>query len=248
MNVYLRMKSMLNCNMKSKLMWYQFSLRTILIFVTLFAFTCSWFGVKIQQAQKQKHSVDAVRKLGGMVSYDYELDRGDGEIEERKPPWAAWLRNDFFGTVRYISISNSKISDADLACLKDLKQIYILDLSDTNVQGGGLEHLKDLSQIECINLSRSAFTGVGIEYLKDMKHLKSLFLSQTQITDASLESCAGMEQIEYLDLSNNRVTDNSIETLKGLKYLKWLDLRATSITDLGIEKIKIALPGCKVEH
>jgi hypothetical protein len=38
---------------KRKLRWNQFSLRSLLIFVTVFAFACSWLSVKRQQAKRQ---------------------------------------------------------------------------------------------------------------------------------------------------------------------------------------------------
>ena len=63
-------------NLKPKRRWYQYSLRTLLIFVTLFAVACSWFTVKLNQARKQREAVEALTKLGCRIGYDLEVLAG----------------------------------------------------------------------------------------------------------------------------------------------------------------------------
>ena len=49
-----------------KLRWYQFSLRSLLLFVLACSLVCSWLGVKMQRAREQKQAVEAddgVKKL-----------------------------------------------------------------------------------------------------------------------------------------------------------------------------------------
>ena len=58
---------------KPKLRWFQFTLRTLLVFVTLFAIACSWLGVKMQSARRQQETVAAILKDGGFVLYDYQF-------------------------------------------------------------------------------------------------------------------------------------------------------------------------------
>ena len=60
----------------------------------------SWVGVKIQQARKQKEVVVEIKKLGGWVRYDYEVDSAGNEIPGAQPTNPKWLRillgDDFF--------------------------------------------------------------------------------------------------------------------------------------------------------
>jgi hypothetical protein len=44
--------------------WFQYSLRTLMIIVTLFAIACSWFAVKMQQARRQREAVGRVQVQG----------------------------------------------------------------------------------------------------------------------------------------------------------------------------------------
>jgi hypothetical protein len=49
---------------KFKLRRYQYSLRSLMDFVTLFACACSWLGVKLHEAREQEYAVERLRKLG----------------------------------------------------------------------------------------------------------------------------------------------------------------------------------------
>jgi hypothetical protein len=116
---------------KPGLRWFQFSLRSLLIFVTLSALACSWFTVTMQHARKQRADVEQIRKLGGNVYYSYQCDGsgtpvqpalilqpgGKWEKIERPEPLIPqflrdWLGDDFFYRVSAIEPSSLKDIDA----------------------------------------------------------------------------------------------------------------------------------------
>lgn len=84
---------------------FQFSLRSMLVFIAVVAVVCSWFTVKMQQASKQREAVAAIEKAGGSPTYDYIFD-ANGKIPPKipGPPGPPWLRNlfgvDFLSDVR----------------------------------------------------------------------------------------------------------------------------------------------------
>jgi hypothetical protein len=63
--------------------WLQFSLRTLLVAVTLLAV---WLGLWTDRARRQRVAVQRVRELGGDIRYDYENQKGG------QPPGPEWLR------------------------------------------------------------------------------------------------------------------------------------------------------------
>jgi hypothetical protein len=152
---------------KPKRRWYQFSLRTLLIFVTLSACACSWFAVKMQQARKQRQAVQAIKKLGGTVRYDYELNVA---APNPTPPGPVWLRKclgaDFVANVAEVIFSGAQITDADLEQLQDLAKLQQLLLSDTQVTDAGLEHLEQLNHLMYLDLTRTKVTDVGVRRLR----------------------------------------------------------------------------------
>jgi hypothetical protein len=85
--------------------WFRFSLRTLLVFVTIACAGFGWLGMKVRQARRQKDAVVAIRELRGMVTYDYE----EGS-HQRIPPQSArlwkWMGVDFFQNVSEVSFWN----------------------------------------------------------------------------------------------------------------------------------------------
>ena len=66
-----------------RLRWFQYSLRTLLLVVLLASIGMSWVAVRVQGARRQKAAVEAIKKLGGWVIYDWEFDQS-GNVEHLK--------------------------------------------------------------------------------------------------------------------------------------------------------------------
>ena len=66
----------MNETRKPRLRWYQFRLRSLFRRHVLACIGMSWVGVKMQRARRQKEAVEEIKKLGGEVAYDYQVDAG----------------------------------------------------------------------------------------------------------------------------------------------------------------------------
>lgn len=158
---------------KRKLRWYQYSLRTLLIWVTLFAVVCSWAAVKMQQARGQKEAVAVLLKKGASIGYDYErvqVPPSFPPIPGAKPPGPAWLRKligkDFFINVTMIELCFTDVTDADLKHLDGMTHLHYLNLQHTEITDAGLEHLKGLKELNRLFIDNTKITDSGAADLK----------------------------------------------------------------------------------
>jgi Leucine Rich repeat len=259
---------------KTRRRWFRFSLRTMLLAVTLF---CAWLGVTFNRANRQKHAVETITSHGGQVNYDYEADE-DGRFVQNPPPPPGpdWLRNligtDYFATVVDVGIDYQKgVNDDAVEALADLPQLRRLHLHGIDVTDSVLARLTRLTQLHILALTNSSVTDAGCEPLKRLTRLKELGLVSRCISDGALEHIEGLTRLtgivlrapqvtdfglvhlkrlaclEALDLTgNDKITDVGLQHLKSLVSLRLLCIRATSVTADGVKQLKRALPNLTV--
>jgi hypothetical protein len=213
---------------KPKRRWYQFSLRTLLVFVFLVSLPLSWLAVKIQQARERREAVAVFLKAGGQVRYEYQVDEDFNQISGAETPAPAWLGNllgqDFFSHVVAVTARGHALGNREVAQLERLTDLAFVDLSSTKVTDDGLRHLEGLPKLMCLSLIKTGVTDAGLVHLEVLTGLEYLHLRGTQVTDAGLKR------------------------LEGLHKLKFLGLEGTQVTDEGVEKLQKALPNCEIHH
>jgi internalin A len=233
---------------KRKLRWYQFSLRTLLVFVTLFGIACSWFAVKMKQATKQREAVQAIIQSGGRVIYNFEVefipeserDMNDDDLASMPsgsmfaiysppppplgPEWLRnWLGTDFLSHVISVSVDN----DASLEPLK-----YFPHLQELNI---GYEMLSMAPGPEGMRKLDSSVIDPKWKILRQLPQLQELSLSASGILDAELDFLQDASQLELLNLGYTPITGKGLIYLRNLKKLKILTLSdCDQLTDEGL--------------
>ena len=134
---------------------FQFSVRSLLVLTVAVAIPCNWLGVEIKGARKQR---EILAKLGGEVTYDWQINAMSRQLPNIRPPEPAWLRSllgdDFFG------------------------QVVDVNLEDSQVRDAGLEYLKGLDHLEGVWLNYAQSTDAGLEHIKGLNHLSYLMLER----------------------------------------------------------------------
>ncbi|HEV7222461.1 MAG TPA: leucine-rich repeat domain-containing protein [Pirellulales bacterium] len=146
--------------LKPKHRWMQFSLRTVLVLVTLL---CIALGLWVVPAERQRRAVAAIQELDGRVSY-VEAD----PASEMFPLTflRRWLPPDYFNEIKYIALYRSKDTDAGLAHLQGLTSLQRLYLDNTQVTDAGLTHLHGLTSLQGLYLDNTQVTDAGLAALR----------------------------------------------------------------------------------
>jgi hypothetical protein len=226
-------------NVKPKRRWLRFSLKTMLVVMTLMSIPLGWLAYERNEVSKRKAAIAAIEKLGGHVNLFAD--------QPFCPDWLdSLLDENSVGEVVSVTLSGTDVNDVDLANLTGLTKLEILELDHTQVSDAGLAELSGLTNVDKLFLGNTSITDDGLVHLTGLTKLNTLFLSSTKLTDASLVHLAGLTELEWMDLEGTQVTDAGLIQLTGLPKLKWIDLRNTRVTDHGASELKKALPNLDI--
>ncbi len=189
---------------KRKRRWFQFSLRSLLIVALFCAVASNWAGMYLKQKWTKQEAANLIVSEGGYVLYDYG---------SKGSPWGpSWLRKllgeNFFDEVTEVCLSNpspdamervgqlsevrflhlfgAKVTDGELACLSNLKNLELLELIQTSVTGSGLDQLEGLTNLTRLDLDGNCVTDSGLKRIKAQTQLKSLFIDEVDVTGAGV--------------------------------------------------------------
>jgi hypothetical protein len=239
---------------KRKRRWYQFSLRTLLTFVLICAVGSAWVAHRMDQKRREREAVAAVRKAGGFVFYEGDLNEIDDSgriVNPPRPRGPDWLRklagDDSFNDPVFVSFNNAPNSaQATLATVGELDKVQYLSLQSSNITDSALANLNGLHQLRVLSLADTTVGDAGLAQLAELSKLEQLVLGRTKVTDAGLANLEGLNRLRTLDLEKTNVTDAGLERLKRLTKLEALWLKGTNVTKAGIKRLQKSLPNCEI--
>jgi hypothetical protein len=248
-----------NSPLKSRRRWFRFSLRSMLVAVTLL---CVWLGVIANRANQQRRAVERLTSHNGdgawwSLSYDYQTDEHGStalpvNAPRPSPPGPKWLREligiDYFVTFVGADMYVKSAGDDSIAALEDFPQLCSLDVHGPGVTDSVFARLSKLTQLRYLCLYDNSITESGWESVGRFIHLKRLVLGGSNVTDSALERIAALDDLDELRMVDCPITDVEIQHIKKLRRLKFLDIRGTGVTDAGVEDLKRAFPKMKQSY
>jgi len=176
--------------------WYQFSLRTLLLFVLVVGMALGWLGSKVRTIRTELHAVAEIQRMGGRSIYGLSGFSGDGVISnfatrlKRPNAFDSWLRGLLgagpYGVTNGVWLNDTKITDADLAIVKSLPDLELLILDNTNITDNGLVHLASRRKLQTSTMRNTRVTDAGLKHLVGLTMLDDLNIKGTEVTDRGI--------------------------------------------------------------
>jgi hypothetical protein len=177
--------------------WFRFSMRTLLIVVTVSSIPLGWVGWRLQQVRREQTMIAWVEQMDGRVDFDYRNDKS----------WWEETTDKWFGErVRGVYLHNKQMSD--LSPLAKLKNLENLHLDDTQVSD--LSPLAELKKLEKLDLRRTRVSDLSP--LAKLKNLRMLVLENTRVSD--LSPLEGLKNLKLLGIKNTQVSDEQVQKLR----------------------------------
>ncbi len=197
----------------------QFSLRTLLILVTLVAIV---LGVWVRPAEERRQAIQTLRRAGAVIYYrpkdpcsrDSGIRFAFGKILRAEYLNALGLNHQWPGTVPQAEIDRRE---------------------------------SELRQLERAIAEESRPSWLPRWLLPDewFQRVLAVDLVGCQLKD-ELAALAKLRDLEDVNLDRSSVTDAEVPDLARLKGLRTLGLRGTEVSDEGVQELRKALPTCLI--
>ncbi len=160
---------------KPKRRWWQYSLRTLRIVVTVF---CVWMGITVKRARDQQRIVEFLQTRGAFFKYAHEFDASHMPIWNAEPPGPDWLRSligpHYFDRPDSVALGfnpPSRVTDADLndilPQLEHLKTVRVVVVYwDRRISEEGIRRIAGLNNLEKLGLGDPQTTDARIDQIR----------------------------------------------------------------------------------
>jgi hypothetical protein len=239
----------------SKRHLWRFSLKTLLILLTLF---CIWFGTLANNANRQRRAVEAIERGGGEFLYDYQRKPNSSgvhavyshQVERPGPRWLRRIIGDhyFITPLALTIVQQNGIKDDCLAQLDAVPYLESAMFYEVQFHDSDIVHLKNLKNLRSLTFNKGTLSGADgprrFDFLKQLSKLESLSLIDSQFGNSEAEKLKEMPNLKTLFLYNSAIGDEGLAQLRHLNNLEMLGLGGTKVTDQGIAYISV-LPKIK---
>ncbi|WP_165070098.1 leucine-rich repeat domain-containing protein [Paludisphaera rhizosphaerae] len=157
-------------------------------------------------------------------------------------------------TIHYYSLGRgrpapqTKITDAGLAHLAKLPQLWTIWLSQAPITDAGLASIKDLPKLQSLYLMQTEVRGSGLAQLKSLPSLLLLNLNGGEVSDDGLNALAGATSLQFLSLDGVGLTPNQLPLLQAIPRLQELNIHGCGLLDEELDGLRKAKPSLKIKN
>jgi hypothetical protein len=162
-----------------------------------------------------------------------------------------------FTTLRHLTIRNylpqttgssANVTDAGLIHLKNLNQLWTLNLSNLPITDAGLAAITDWPELMGLYLSDTKVEGHGLASMKSLSRLSILYLDGSDVREDCLKALSGATILNTLSLNRVKLTPDALPILKAIPKVERLELTGCGFLDEEIDSLLKSRPGLHVER
>jgi formylglycine-generating enzyme required for sulfatase activity len=190
--------------LRTKLRWYQYSLKSLLVFTTIVGLAMGLVVVPVHWARQQWGAIQTLRDLGWVVTCD------------PTPSGPAWARKVFGDEMFHDAVavdSPPGASDDEMEHLGHMPELERVYISGENVTDVGVSRLAGFPKLKIVCLSGTSVGDDGARQLERLENLEQLYLTQTKVTDEGVREL--QEMLPGCKVWRLEETTNSI----GMKFV-----------------------------
>lgn len=216
---------------KKRRRWLSFSLRGMLVLITLLCVFLGLIGVEWMESRREEAAVMKLREAGAWICYDYQRDRNQLEADnpevvfnESPTPYGPAAVRYLFGEHIF-----SRVVEIDFSYFPG-------NTENANQVASELPKLSKLSSLGFQN--RTALSDESIEQIAKIPKLRSLYFCGGSITPAQLRYLGEHSVIEEILLEATDASDGHLAQLQFFPKLKVVSIRfAEEATNKGINML-----------
>lgn len=235
--------------------WLSFSLRALLVLMTILCMFLGWIGPKWLEMKREEAAVKKTQAVGGQIIYDYQHEhaiyrRDHPEVFGSVPPdpYGPQVLRDLFGEhilSRVVEVRFAKFdasggdpnqATAELPKLHHLKQVEFnrpVALTDDSI-----EQLKKIRSLRSIALGGNTITAGRVKRLSQESLLETIALSGTDATYHQIQQLKHFPHLKQIVLSSRQMSDRGFESLGSIATLESLSLRQTpGLSDIHVNSL-----------
>lgn len=134
----------------------------------------------------------------------------------------------------------------DVALLKNLADLYEVQLASKGLGDDCLLHLKDFPVLVFLRLHGNQFTDQGMEQLSSLTELRKIELKETMIGSKGLVTLSKLPKLEFLYLIKQEIGAERLEALREFRNLYEIQFTDCEVSEEELAKLRQALPDCDV--
>jgi Leucine-rich repeat (LRR) protein len=154
------------------------------------------------------------------------------------------LNDPDFDHLEVLDLSGQPIQDC--RPFEGLTHLKDLSLGRTKIDDAGLESLKNLKGLRRLVLDDCPINGTGLRHLKDLNNLTELSLACPSLKDLGMVFLSSLTKLERLSLAGSNQSDEGLKHLFRLTHLQELDLTGTKVSAAGKASLLKVLPKCRI--